>query len=251
MNSNKPISIVIRKTLQGALKRTAIGRFVYPLVQKCWRWYIIPKRRRLLQEHGAEVLRDIHDLMTRNDIPYYCEAGTLLGLIRDKGFIPHDDDIDISIQAETVCAARVLKVLTDAGYCFLHAFRYEGTITEFTVLSKCGLSIDVFFHKYAKRDGYVCAWQPLWLPCRSYPTETANSLVEFEFVAPMRLIPYEVLGITTMIPENYTEVLESSYGPWQTPDAKYDTVNNRIHRNMPGYAYRITEKDVLDSHMEL
>ena len=121
--SNKPIPVKLRKLMQGVLKKTTIGRMIYPTVQKCWRWYIIPKRRRLLQENGAKVLHDIHDLMTWCNIPYYCDAGTLLGLIRDKGFIPHDDDIDISIRAETICPAQVLKALIDAGYVFLHAFR--------------------------------------------------------------------------------------------------------------------------------
>lgn len=246
MINDKPMSVKIRKSLQRMLKVTFLGRLIYPFVQKCWRWYIIPKRRQLLQEHGADVLQDIHALMTRNSIPYYCEAGTLLGLMRDKGFIKHDDDIDISIQAETVSPAVVLKIFLDAGYSFLHAFRYEDFITEFTVLNKCGLSIDVFFHKYANRAGYVCAWQPFWDANRSYPIETANSLVEFEFVAPSRLIPYEILGIITMIPENYVAVLESSYGSWQTPDKKYDTVNNRVHRDMPDYAYRIPANEVLE-----
>ena len=49
-----------------------------------------------------------------------------------------------------------------------------------------------------------------------------------------------------MIPENYEEVLESSYGSWKTPDKKYDTVNNRVHRDMPGYVYRISASDVLE-----
>ena len=101
MPANMPISIRIRKSLQGMLKVSVLGRLIYPVVQKCWRMYIIPKRRKLLQRHGAEVLSGIHTLMVKNGISYYCEAGTLLGLIRDKGFIPHDDDIDISIMAES------------------------------------------------------------------------------------------------------------------------------------------------------
>lgn len=238
--------VMMRKRLQGILKSSACGRWIYPGVQKCWRAYAIPKRRRLLQKHGADVLKRLHEIMVANSISYYCEAGTLLGLMRDGGFIPHDDDVDISIRADTKTPDLVLRALIAHGYRFLHAFEYQGRVTEFTVLDECGLSIDVFFHTKAKTDGYLLAWQPYWSVDKEYPAENANSLVEFEFVAPTKLIPHSVVGVTTMIPENFSDVLKSSYGPWQVPDAHYDTVNDRIHRDLPGYAYRIPESKVYE-----
>jgi len=239
------VLVRLRKWLQGGLKATSFGRIVYPVVQKCWRAYAIPRRRRLLQKHGADVLKRLHAVLTAASIPYYCEAGTLLGLIRDNGFIPHDDDIDISIFPDTASPSQVLGTLLEAGYSFLHAFEYEGRITEFTVMDRSGLSVDVFFHSNAKNEAHLLAWQPFWQPDIEYPTEAANSIVEFEFVKPIKLVPYEVLGVTTIVPENYEDVLTSSYGPWKIPDAKYDTVNDRIHRRLDGFAYRVSAERVL------
>jgi len=52
---------------------------------------------RLLQLANTALLKLLADAMTQNGLDYWLESGTLLGAVRHKGFIPWDDDIDISV----------------------------------------------------------------------------------------------------------------------------------------------------------
>ena len=51
-----------------------------------------------LREHqlrAVEAMKKLDQICTQNDIHYFMIAGSALGAIRHKGFIPWDDDIDI------------------------------------------------------------------------------------------------------------------------------------------------------------
>jgi lipopolysaccharide cholinephosphotransferase len=50
---------------------------------------------RTLQNHIIHILLAVDNVCREHQLRYYCWAGTMLGAIRHKGFIPWDDDMDI------------------------------------------------------------------------------------------------------------------------------------------------------------
>lgn len=234
----------LKEWVKRVLKPTAAGRLLYPFIQRPYRALAIPLKRRRLQRHGAEVLGRLHALLCQHHIPYYCDYGTLLGFVRDSGFMPHDDDIDISIPPGNAPVA-ILRHFLEAGYGFIHAFDYQGRLIEFSVMDADQVSIDVFFPDPGPTPDTLYGYQPIWEPTRAYPSEKANTLIRYRFPAPTALTLAEVVGRRAFLPQNAETILTGEYGPWQIPDAHFSTVHDRVHEELPGFAFRLSREEAL------
>ena len=51
---------------------------------------------------ARRILVDVVELLEKHNIDYHLEGGTLLGIVRDKDFLPWDHDVDISISKDNV-----------------------------------------------------------------------------------------------------------------------------------------------------
>ena len=60
-----------------------------------------------------QILKYIDKTLKENGIPYWLDAGTLLGSVRHKGFIPWDDDIDLVIMRNDY--DRAIEVLNNSS----------------------------------------------------------------------------------------------------------------------------------------
>lgn len=227
------------------LKPSAIGRWIYPFVQRMYRAYSIPMKRRRLQKHGVAALKRMHDLLSSHGVQYYCDAGTLLGFVRDGCFMPHDDDMDIAILERSITAPRLLKLFLDNGYGYVHCFDYNGRILMFTVADPTGITLDVFFQTLHSGSSTVLdAWGLYWFSDRKYPSEKANTVISYPYLKPTGLKVINIFGVQTVIPENVREVLTSEFGPWEKPDPNF-VHEDTAHIEWPGYGYRLTKEEAI------
>lgn len=236
----------MKALIKKVLKSSSIGRWIYPSIQKVYLMYAVPARRRRLRRHGVDAMRRLHEFFMVNKIDYYCDSGTLLGFVRDKGFIKTDDDIDVAIVEGSIKPVALLKLMLEAGYSYIHAFDYEGRILEFTVADKTGITVDCFFQTLQKDSTTILdAWGVYWKPDYNYPSETANSVISYPFLRPTGFKLIEVMGVLVRVPENDEEVLETEYHGWKVPDPNFKHDGGCPHTDWPGYAYRLTLNEAL------
>ena len=48
------------------------------------------------------ITKEFHRICKKYDIPYYLAYGSMLGAKRHQGFIPWDDDMDVSVEYESL-----------------------------------------------------------------------------------------------------------------------------------------------------
>ena len=66
---------------------------------------------RKAQLRMLEILKIVDSIFSKHHIDYYLDGGSLLGAVRHGGFIPWDDDIDISVRREDL--GRIKKILQE------------------------------------------------------------------------------------------------------------------------------------------
>ena len=106
----------------------------------------------LNQETAKENLLLFNALMNKAQIPYWLSEGTALGVVRDKSFIPWDDDTDVSFMYEHYSnfMDNVLPELKSNGF-IIGGILHDG---NFITIHRNGEKIDI---DVVKKDGKCIA----------------------------------------------------------------------------------------------
>lgn len=143
--------------------------------------YYDQKTLEKVQQVQAEILKDVLELCKKHGIDNFIIFGSALGVVRHKGFIPWDDDIDIGIFREDLPRFKraVKKELSDKyefltceinhNYaCTVTHFQKKGTKFVSNDIKKCdytpGINIDIFIYDhladgfFARRYQYFMTW---------------------------------------------------------------------------------------------
>lgn len=235
----------MRELVKRILKCSAFGRLLYEPLHWCYRLYSVPHRRRVLRRRGRRVLLHIAEIFERHQMPVFAAYGTLLGFIREKGFLEHDDDIDLGVLPGEWTPRRVARVLLEEekGFSFLFAFSYQGNVTELK-LQYDGVPIDLFFYEDDGEKFYAGSYH--YLPNVQYPSPDANSAQRVCEPKIERLEKRNVLGVDFPVPSNPEQVLTELYGNWRVPDRQWNDNKHPGIEDLPGFAYSISKEEVIN-----
>lgn len=66
-----------------------------------------------MPKRGNIVMHECCEALEKSNIKYYITDGTALGLYRQNGFIPHDNDIDVDLDGDSCDFELIERIFTD------------------------------------------------------------------------------------------------------------------------------------------
>lgn len=144
MNLNSKWYHLMLEVANKAAKIPGIKSLLKPIYYPFKRRIEASQREKFLQ-NGLSVLQRFDRCMVDNHIEYTLAFGTLLGAIREKGFIKHDLDIDVYVWNQQH-SEQLISALGAAGFERIHAFEVDGGDSGREETFKCdGVTIDIFY----------------------------------------------------------------------------------------------------------
>jgi len=198
-------------------------------------WYPIKYRKKKLayKKNASEVLLAAKKALDEAGLFFWLDFGVLLGAYRDKGFIKHDMDIDISLFAKDVDATK--NAMTQAGFKLVRSFEVlnDPTATVLTYIYK-GVTIDVVF--YIEEDDLMYCHFFYWNDEDNYRFGgEAKPYVIKWFCPNTGFTSIEFNGGEFNIPKDIVKYLTMNYGPnFMKPEKNYDW--QKRNRNFTTYS---------------
>lgn len=194
---------------------------------------VVKDLRDSFRQNGLKVLEIFDLLMSENGYKYSLAFGTMLGAIREKGFIKHDADIDVFMWIEDYDAS-FIDCVKKRGFSVSHTFSVDNDKfgKEDTIVYD-GVQIDIFYI-YPPLEGrnipYCCDFV-IHPDCLS----REHSLHKYGGLLPRRLeipmsdevirTPFESLNLPVL--KNADEFLSIRYGKdYMTPNPNWSSGPN-------------------------
>lgn len=192
------------------------------------------KRNSLFRKNALKVLSRFDQCCRENSINYTLAFGTLLGAVREKGFIKHDLDIDVAIWNSDY-SEKIPNALQKYGFKLSHIFLVEnGELGREETYTLDGVSIDIFYF-YEKFDTlpYCCDFfmfkgSPTFRKSMELHGQVLARRIELPMSKERESVQFETL--TLRVPKNAHEILAFRYGEdYMIPNAKWNVSSHNPH----------------------
>lgn len=197
----------------------SILRFLFKSTHNKYTETLNKEKAEAYQNYGLEALSKFDECMRINNFRYTLAFGSILGAIRDHGFIKHDLDIDTFMWIEDF-NPKIIKELQKYGFTWLYNYSINNDkYGREDTFSYKGVNIDIFY-LYPKIDAYPYCCDFVYkrglkkhelLPRRiELPVSKDRMLVKFE-------------NLKLYVPVNADEICKFRYGPnYMIPDPSWD-----------------------------
>ncbi len=233
----------------------------------------------------AAQMDELAELLEKNGVDYWVDSGTLLGLIREGGFIKWDKDIDISVWAQDLRALNRLRPqFKKLGYTPWPSYTGPPYVLSLVPEKKDDrIAVNIGGYFLDDDTAYRLVWDVRknsfarkdprhWLSeIYRFPLHVSVFLVRSKIGARPLVgrwpwtyiidpgywaVPYRLLEKTKThkpsgyrIPARTKEYLELRYGDWRKPvkDWDYKRDDGAYHSGVPAFLERKGDKDQIRS----
>ena len=116
-----------------------------------------------LRKYQLEVLDEFVRICGENNLSYFLTAGTLLGAVRHKGFIPWDDDIDVAMpRNDYEKFLNIFNKYTDSKYYIAANQIPINTFYHYLGYTKFCKKGTVYAKEYLKKEQYLGVYIDIW-----------------------------------------------------------------------------------------
>lgn len=178
------------------------------------------QKRKALSEEGIATTELVEKLLSKAGAQFFMAYGSLLGMVRDQRFLPHDNDIDYSVMINEAFTWNDLeKALTNAGMTKIRQFVYKGKITEQTYRNHC-LTVDFF--KYTKGENECFEYMYYRKDDYMYRSSSEFHVYKQSICDVGNIGLMQVGELSFHAPENPETYLAGIYGAsWRVPDPNW------------------------------
>ena len=199
--------------------------------------FLIARKNRKFRCNAMSVFTDMINCLNSNNVSYTLAFGTLLGAMREHGFIKHDLDIDLAMWKDER-PENLTQLLCESGFKLQHSFKIEnGDWGLEETYVKNGVHIDIFyFYPSIEKYPYCCDFTAFG-ECASFSSSMKRygrvqaRRIELPMCRERMIVKFE--NISVYVPNNAHQLLSFRYGDdYMIPNKKWCGYNEHIHEWM-------------------
>lgn len=186
-------------------------------------------------DDAKQTMADFIALFPTSRVPWFAVSGTFLGLTREKGFLPHDYDIDLGLFEDEADIPAMRQAFLESDRFVEKKYDYHKSSLVpapadaknpdvpyiLKVIHVSGVHIDIFIHYRDTTSVPAVYWH-------------GSSLHRWEN-SPFELVPHKFYDWEILGPADADRYLTENYGDWRTPVTDFncttDTTNLALVRH--------------------
>lgn len=212
------------------------------------------RQKELLQNNGFKLLNSLDKTFKSISLNYFVDFGTLLGFVRENGFMSHDLDLDIGVFATDEEKLALYAVLQRSGYILYRNYILGNKIVEqsyhYTDKKKnIIIKFDINFYENTKNESKT--WLFYYLKKNKLKPRYRH-VVEMSYSRIEDISYINVQGNNIPVPSNYEKLLEEKYGQtWKTPDSNWIYWESPAAKKIDAKGYYTTKYNFPETKIRL